>query len=86
MAVIGFLLIGASAVLVFRIHHKLLKVGEDTSYLFIKIPKTAGWTVPRAYLRAASKYGWSPWPAYAVWLCLVSGIVLLVAGLIRLGD
>ncbi len=86
MAVIGFILIGASAVLAFRLHRKLLEVGEDTSYQFIRIPNTAVWTVPRAYLKARSKHGWSAWPAYAMWLCAVSGIVLLVAGLFRLGD
>ena len=86
MAVLGFILIGASAVLAFRLHRKLLEVGEDTSHLFIRIPNTAVWTVPRAYLKARSKHGWSAWSAYAMWLCAVSGIVLLVAGLFRLGD
>jgi hypothetical protein len=86
MAVLGFILIGASAVMAFRLHRKLLEVGKDTSYLFLRIPHTAVWTIPRAYLRARSKHGWSAWPAYAMWLCAVSGIVLLVAGIFRLGE
>ena len=86
MAVMGFVLIGASAVLAFHLHRKLLAVGEDTSDQFIRIPNTAVWTVPRAYVKAGSKHGWSTWPAYAVWLCAVSGIGLLIAGLFRLGD
>jgi predicted benzoate:H+ symporter BenE len=86
MAVIGFVLIGASAVLAFHLHRKLLEVGLDTSNLFFRVPNTAVWTVPRAYLKARSKHGWSPWPAYAVWLCMVSGIALLIVGLSRLGD
>jgi hypothetical protein len=30
------------------------------------------------------KYGWSPWPVYCLWPCLVGGIVCLVLGLFRL--
>jgi hypothetical protein len=86
MVVLGFILIGASAVLTFRLYRKLLEVGEDTSHLLMRIPNTAAWTVPRVYLKARSKHGWSPWPAYAMWLSLVSGIMLLVAGLFKLGG
>ncbi len=86
MAVIGFAFIGASATLSIRLHRKLLGVGIDTSALFIRIPNIAVWTVPRAYLKACSKHGWSAWPAYALWLTGVSGVVLLVAGLFRLAD
>jgi MFS superfamily sulfate permease-like transporter len=86
MAVIGFALIGASATLVFHLHRKLLEIGEDTSRLFFRIPNTAVWTVPRAYLKARSKHGWSAWPACALWLSFVLGIILLIAGLFRLGD
>jgi len=86
MAVTGFALLGASAVLAFRLHRKLLEVGEDTSHLFVRLPMTAIWTVPRAFLSACSKYLWSPWPAYAFWSCLVSGTGLLVAGLFRLAG
>jgi len=86
MAVVGFALLGASAVLAFRVYRKLLEVGEDASHLFATLPMTAVWTVPRAYLSACSKHRWSPWPAYAIWLCLVSGTALLVAGLFRLAG
>jgi hypothetical protein len=84
MVVIGFILIGASAVLVFRLHRRLLEVGHDTSHQFLRIPNTAVWTVPYTYLKARSKHGWSAWPAYLLWLCVVSGIILLIAGLFRL--
>ena len=86
IVVMGFILIGASAVLAFRLHRKLLEVGQDTSYLFLSIPSTAIWTVPRAYLKARSRHGWSAWPAYLMWLGVISGVTLLVAGLFRLGD
>jgi MFS superfamily sulfate permease-like transporter len=86
MAVLGFALIGVSAILSIRLHRKLLDVGVDTSALFIRIPNNAVWTVPRAYLKACSKHDWSTWPAYALWLTAFSGVVLLVAGIFRLAD
>lgn len=81
--VLGFILIGASAVLAFHLHRKLQGVGEKNLNHLITIPNTAFWTLPRAYLRVRSTYGWSTWPAYAVWFCMLLGIVLLVAGLPR---
>jgi hypothetical protein len=86
VAVIGFALIGASATLCFHLHRKLLTIGQDTSSLFLKIPNTAIFTVPRAYLSARSKNGWPAWPAYAVWLAMASGLLLLFVGLIRLAG
>jgi MFS superfamily sulfate permease-like transporter len=85
-AVIGFALIGASATLCFHLHRKLLAIGQDTSALFFRIPNTAIFTVPRAYLSARSKNDWSAWPAYAVWLTMASGLLLLVLGFVRLAD
>ena len=85
-AVIGFVLVGASATLCFHLHRKLLGIGQDTSALFFKIPNTAIFTLPRAYLSARSKTGWSAWPAYAVWWTMASGLLLLVVGLVRLAD
>jgi hypothetical protein len=84
--VAGFVLIGASATFLFHIHRKLLSVGEDTSALFFRIPNTAIWTVPLAYLKACSKNGWSGWQAYAAWVTAVSGLLFLVDGLFRLTD
>ena len=86
MVVMGFILIGSSAVLTFRLHRKLLEIGQDTSYQSISIPIAAVWMVPRTYLKARSKCRWSAWPAYLMWLCVVSGIMLSVAGLFQLKD
>ena len=86
MAVMGLLLIGASAALVYTLHQKLMRTGEDTPDLLTKVPSDAIWTIPRAYLRAGSKQNWSRWPAYAVWSCMVSGIALLIAGLFQLAG
>jgi hypothetical protein len=86
MPVLGFTLMGASAVLSFHLHRKLQAAGERNLNQLITIPNTALWTLPRAYLKARSRHGWSAWPAYAVWACVVSGLMLLVAGLARLGH
>lgn len=82
LPVLGLLRVGASGVLFFRLHCKLQEIG-DKSYV-LKIPSDAVWIVPQAYLKARLKHGWSPWPAYAVWGCLVSGLVLLVVGFFKL--
>jgi hypothetical protein len=84
--VVGFALVGASATLCIHLHRKLLAIGQDTSTLFFRIPNTAIVTVPRAYLSARSKNGWSAWPAYAVWLTMAFGLLLLVVGVVRLAD
>jgi len=84
--VAGFTRIGASAAICFYLHRKLLGSGQDTSALFLRIPNTAIWTVPRAYLSARPKNGWPAWPAYAAWLTMVSGLVLLITGLFQLAD
>ena len=85
-AVVGFALIGASGTLCFHLHRKLLAIGQDTSALFLRIPNTAVFTLPRAYLSARSKNGWSAWPAYAVWVTMATGILLLLLGFDRLAD
>ena len=85
-AVIGFALVGASASLCFHLHRKLSGIGKDTSGLFFRIPNTAVFTLPRAYLSARSKNGWPAWPAYAVWLTMASGLLLLITGFFRLAD
>lgn len=82
LPVLGLLLFGVSGLLLFRLHRKLQEIG-DKSYA-LKIPSDIAWTVPQAYLKARLKQGWSPWPAYAGWGCLVSGLVLSVVGLFRL--
>ena len=85
MPVLGFILAGASAVLSFHLHRKLQEAGERNPNQLITIPSTALWTLPRAYLEARSRHGWSAWPAYAVWACVVSGSALLLASVARFG-
>jgi hypothetical protein len=82
-AILGFLLIGAFAVLFFRVQSKMQKAGYKTYEVFVSSRK---WGLPADYLRIRKQQGWSPWPVYLMWPCLLAGITLLVVGLLRLQD
>ena len=41
------------------------------------------WELPADYREVQSKHGWSPWPEFLIWPCLVAGIVILLFGLWR---
>lgn len=81
LAIVGFLLLGASAVLFVHIQFKMRQVGYKT---YPPFARPYDWTLPLEYLRIRSKHGWSPWPAYLAWPCLGIGILVLVLGLFRL--
>jgi hypothetical protein len=66
----GFLLIGASALLFFRLYQKL-KIVRDRSYARFTLPILFVFTIPRAYLRYAGR--WSPLPAYVLGCVLPLG-------------
>ena len=42
--------------------------------------------LPFEYLRVRARRGWSPWPAYLIWPCLIVGLLLLVFGVAHLPD
>jgi hypothetical protein len=84
LAVIGFLLIGASGVL---FGHVLLKLeaAEDKTYRQGLYLAMALWfSLPCGYLRHARLGHRSAWPLFLAWLCAGSGLVALVIGLLRL--
>jgi hypothetical protein len=76
-AVAGWLFIGCYAALFFHILLKMTRAGYSPTM-------SSGWDLPVRYLRTRANHGWSPWPVYLLWPCLVLGIVLLVFGLFRL--
>jgi hypothetical protein len=63
LAVLGFLLIGASGVLFVHIQFKMRAVGYDTYPL---LSRSRDWKLPAEYLRIKDQHGWSLWPAYLV--------------------
>ncbi len=80
-----FFLLGLGLVAVFLlllayIKFKLKDSGYGTASLFFH-PRD--WELPANYLRVQSKHGWSPWPVYLIWPCLVAGVVSLLVGLWR---
>jgi hypothetical protein len=80
--VVGFALIGVAAGLFFHVQLQLGRVGS-TSFTFFKHPFVSNWGAPAEYLRVRKQYGWSGWPVYCLWPCLLIGVVCLVFGLLR---
>ena len=56
------------------------ELGPETIHPF---PHPADWELSAHYLAIRSKYGWSPWPAYLMWPCQISAVLLLLVGLLR---
>jgi hypothetical protein len=83
LVILGFLLIGAFSVLFVHIQFKMREAGYRTYPL---VSRPSDWRLPAEYLRIAKKRGWSPWPVYLMWPCLIVGIVLLIVGVSRLSD
>jgi hypothetical protein len=83
--VAGLALIGTASTLFFQVTLKLSRVGFS-SYVVFKPPLVlvSNWAITGEYLKLRRQYGWSPWPVYCLWPCLVAGIACLVFGLFRL--
>ena len=82
LPVIGFLLIGASSVLWFRVLSKVQRAGEKApGYEF---PFSFQLWLSGTYLQKARLGSWSPWPAYLMWFSLASGVASLIVGLLLL--
>jgi hypothetical protein len=77
----GFLLIGFSSLLYFRVQVKMLRAGYLTSLSFFRLDK---WATPLKYFQVRETQGWSPWPVYLLLPGLIAGVALLVIGLCRL--
>jgi hypothetical protein len=73
LVVLGFLLVGLSAVLSFIVFRRLATCGYKTGGYFAMWPMIV--TVPLAYLhlKARSQHGWSAWPAYLIWFPQLPG-------------
>jgi hypothetical protein len=83
LAILGFLLLGAFAVLFFNMHLRLRAAGYKT-HAFPLLGHD--WRVAGEYLRARKQQGWSPWPGYLLWPCFFLRIAALAAGLFLLPD
>ncbi len=81
LVILGFLLIGAFVVFFFHVQFKMRETGLSAYAVFVSSQK---FSLPTEYLKIRKQRGWSPWPAYLVWPCLLAGIVLLVIGVYRM--
>lgn len=80
LAVLGLVLCGAYGVLFFHLELQLRRNGYNTKFGHAE----SMWWLPKEYLKLGGKHGWSRWPAYLLWPCLLFGILFLVIGLFRL--
>ncbi|MGH9688644.1 MAG: hypothetical protein ACRD5K_16290 [Candidatus Acidiferrales bacterium] len=77
LPVLGFLFLGASAVLFFHIQSAMAKAGHKVHFQGFILDIG----LPGEYLKTRTRHGWAAWPAYVVWPCLILGILLLIGGL-----
>ena len=78
------LFIGISAALTLRIHLRLRSVGNHSYQLFTIPSGFPAMRISKAYLNARRKYAWSAWPAYGIWLFLLTGLCLAIVGVARM--
>jgi hypothetical protein len=81
--VLGFLLVALYAALFIHIELKMREAGYKPNPFTHAIEYHG---LPLEYLRIRQKYGWSPWPAYLTWPCLVTGCVLVILGVVWLPN
>jgi hypothetical protein len=82
LAIVGLSLICTFSVLFVHIQFKM-REGYRTCPLVLR---PGDWGLPAEYLRIRKRRGWSEWPVYLMWPCLISGMVLLIVGVSRLED
>ena len=80
-AILGFLCLGFSGLLFFRMRVKLGSIGESPRGY--SLPLGYWFKVPRMYLKNAEAQGWPQFPAYAGWGCAPLGFILIVVGIAR---
>jgi hypothetical protein len=76
----GLGLVAVFLLLLAHIKSKLKDSGYGTASFFFH---PGDWELPADYRAVQSKHGWSPWPEYLIWPCLVAGVVSLLVGLFR---
>jgi hypothetical protein len=84
LLIVGLLLVGLSGWLSFVVYRRLAQNGYEWPGYRESWPLIGTMPLAYLYLRARKENGWSPWPAYSIWICLITGLAALVAGLFRL--
>jgi len=81
LLILGLLLIGLSSWLSLVVLRRLQESGYKWHGYVVSLGRSG--TIPLAYLylKARKKEGWSPWPAYLIWICLITGLAAVIGGL-----
>ena len=80
LLLLGLGLVAVFLLLLAYIKFKLKDSGYRTAPLFFH-PRD--WELPADYRAAQSKHGWSLWPEFLIWPCLIAGVLSLLVGLFR---
>jgi hypothetical protein len=83
LAILGFCLLGAGAVLFF---HMLLKMNRAGLNAVVWRGMLASYRLHAEYLKVCKQRGWSPWPAYLVWPCFGLGFAAILTGMFLLQN
>jgi hypothetical protein len=86
LLVLGFLLLGLSGWQSFVVLRRLVDSGYSWRGYRATWPMIGTMPLAYLYLKARKQNGWSPWPAYLIWIFAISGSAALVAGLFRLSS
>jgi hypothetical protein len=76
MLILGGLLIGVAASLDSFFRFRMQSIGEKWALL------QGGAFDYRRYHKVRKKQGWAAWPVYMMWMAVICGIALLIAGFI----
>jgi hypothetical protein len=83
LAILGFCLLGAGAVLFSHMQIKMSRAGISA---VVWRGMLANYRLHAEYSKVRKEHGWSPWPAYLVWPCFALGIAALFAGSVLLQN
>jgi hypothetical protein len=86
LVVIGFVLIGLSGWQSFVIYRRLATSGYKWRGYREAWPLIGTMPIAYLYLKERKENGWSPWPAYLIWIFAVGGTAALVVGLFHLAG
>jgi len=84
LLIVGLLLIGLSSWLSFVVFRRLQECGYRWRGYIASGPMIGTMPLAYLYLKERKRRGWSPWPAYLIWIFLITGLAALVAGAFRL--
>jgi len=74
---LGLLLVGCFSTIHIWMYFSLRRNGHRNSGFFLGIADQI------EYMKVRKQHGWPAWPIYVMWLCLIAGVILMGAWVIR---